>query len=79
MEEGSALLISCTSWNGIYVEVSDLFGRPTETNIYWQNVRRLAVLESVEVLGNAKSLATEEILLESNTSVLGGYYNGHFL
>lgn len=66
--EGSASLIAAhLGMESMRVEVSDLLGRPTEANIYWQNVRRLAVLESAEVLGNAKSLATEEILLESNT------------
>lgn len=66
--EGSASLIAAhLGMESLRVEVSDLLGRPTEANIYWQNARRLAVLESAEVLGNAKSLATEEILTESNT------------
>ncbi|MBX9837234.1 MAG: glycerate kinase [Silvanigrellaceae bacterium] len=66
--EGSASLLAASlGMESLRVEVCDLLGRPTEANVYWQNARRLAVLESAEILGNAKSLATEEILLESNT------------
>nr|BFD33103.1 glycerate kinase [Pigmentibacter ruber] len=66
--EGSAALIAGhIGMESLRIEVSDLLGRQTEANIYWQNARRLAVLESAEVLGNSKSLATEEVLLESNT------------
>ena len=70
--EGSASLIAASlGMESLRVEVSDLLGKPTEANVYWQNARRLAVLESAEILGNAKSLATQEILLESNTWGLG--------
>ncbi|APJ02986.1 glycerate kinase [Silvanigrella aquatica] len=66
--EGSAALLAASlGMESLRVEVSDLLGRTTEANVYWQNARRLAVLESAEILGNAKSLATEEGLLNSNT------------
>ncbi len=78
--EGSAALIAAhLGMESMRVEVSDLLGRTTEANIYWQNVRRLAVLESAEVLGNSKSLATEEILLESNTWGFGRLLQRTFL
>jgi glycerate 2-kinase len=66
--EGSATLLAASlGMESLRVEVCDLLGKPTEANIYWQNARRLAVLESAEILGNSKALATEEGLLQSNT------------
>ncbi len=66
--EGSATLLAASlGMESLRVDVCDLLGKPTEANIYWQNARRLAVLESAEILGNARALATEEGLLQSNT------------
>ncbi len=66
--EGSAsLLADNLGMESLRVEVFDLLGKPTEANVYWQQARRLAVIESAEVLGNSKALATEEGLIQSST------------
>ncbi|KAB8027432.1 glycerate kinase [Fluviispira multicolorata] len=70
--EGSAILLAASlGMDSLRVEVCDLLGKPAEANVFWQNARRLAVLESAEVLGNARALATEEGLFQANTWGLG--------
>ncbi|BBH52204.1 glycerate kinase [Fluviispira sanaruensis] len=66
--EGSAVLLAASlGMESLRVEVCDLLGKPAEANVFWQNARRLAVLESAEVLGNSRALATEEGLFQANT------------
>lgn len=70
--EGSASILSAVlGLETMRVEVHDLLGKKTEANIYWQNARRLAVIESADVLGVSRSLISEENFFHANTVGLG--------
>lgn len=70
--EGSASILSASlGMEALRVEVNDLLGKPMEGTIYWQNSRRLAVVESAEVLGVSRSLISQENLLNSSSWGLG--------
>lgn len=59
--EGSAsILAAVLGLEAMRVDVHDLLGKKVEANIYWQNTRRLAVIESAEVLGVSRSLISED-------------------
>lgn len=70
--EGSAtILSSALGLEPMRVEVHDLLGRKIEANVYWHNTRRLAVIESAEVLGVSRSLISEDNFFHSNSVGLG--------
>lgn len=68
----AAILCGNLGMDTMRVEVPDLNGKPTKAFVYWQNTRRLAVVESAQVLGvQHTSLADEPLLLKSNSIGLG--------
>lgn len=70
--EGSASILAASlGMESLRVEVNDLLGKSMEGTIYWQNARRLAVIESAEVLGVSRSLISQENLLNSSSWGLG--------
>ena len=70
--EGSATILSAVlGLEPMRVEVHDLLGKKIEANIYWQNTRRLAIIESADVLGVSRSLISEDNFFHANTVGLG--------
>lgn len=70
-EGSAAILAPSLGLEALRVEVCDLLGRSCEAFVYWQNNRRLAVIESAEVLGVSKALASEENLFHASSLGFG--------
>ncbi|MES2615837.1 MAG: glycerate kinase [Bdellovibrionota bacterium] len=70
--EGSASILSAAlGLEAMRVEVNGLHGKKVETNVYWQNARRLAVIESTDILDVPRSFISEENFFQANTVGLG--------
>ena len=70
--EGSAAILAASlGMEAMRVEVPDLLGNPTESHVYWQHSRRIALIESASVLGVHRALAFEDALMRSNTAGVG--------
>jgi glycerate kinase len=77
--EGSAQILSAAlGLDAMRVEVHDLLGKKLESNIYWQNARRLAIIESADILGVSRSLVSEENFFQANTVGLGQFLKKAF-
>ncbi|MEY4066674.1 MAG: hypothetical protein RIR26_2882, partial [Pseudomonadota bacterium] len=70
--DGSALVLAgYLGLEAMRVEVPDLYGKPTEAHIYWHNSRRVAVIESAEVLGSSRTVAHRFDTLRAASTGLG--------
>jgi glycerate kinase len=67
----AAILASYLDLEPMRIEVPDLFGKPTEAHIYWNNSRRVAVIETAEVLGASRTIAHKSDALKATTVGLG--------
>lgn len=68
----AAILRGYLGMDAMRVEVPDLNGKLTNAFVSWQNSRRLAVVESAQVLGvQHTSMPDEALLLKSNSVGLG--------
>ncbi|NBO37270.1 glycerate kinase [bacterium] len=67
----AAILASYMGLEVLRVEVTDLFGKVTEGHVYWQNSRRIAVIETAELLGTSRSVAHKSDALRATTAGLG--------
>lgn len=70
--DGSAsILAAALGLETMRTEVHDLHGKKIEANVYWQNTRRLAIIESADALGISRSLISEENFFRANSVGLG--------
>lgn len=70
--EGTASILSAAlGMDAMRVTVPDLLGKKIEARVHWQDARRMALVESAEVLGVTRAAAQEGLLLKSNTLGLG--------
>lgn len=70
--DGSAFVLAgYLGLEAMRVEVPDLYGKPTEAHIYWHNSRRVAVIESAEVLGSSRTVAHRNDTLRAVSTGLG--------
>lgn len=70
--DGSAVILAgYLGLEAMRVEVPDLFGKLTEAHIYWHNSRRVAVIETAELLGTARTVAHKSDTLKASTVGLG--------
>jgi glycerate kinase len=67
----AAILSTYMGLEAMRVEVPDLYGKPTEAHIYWQNSRRVAIIESAEILGASHAVAHRSDTLQASTTGLG--------
>jgi glycerate kinase len=70
--DGTAdILASALGLEAMRVTVPDLHGKMTEARVHWQNTRRLALVESAEVLGVGRSMARRHELAQAHSGGLG--------
>lgn len=70
--DGSALILaSYLGLEAMRVEVPDLFGQPAEAHIYWHNSRRVALIESAELLGSQRAVAHKSDTIRGTSVGLG--------
>lgn len=70
--EGTASILGVAlSMDSMRVSVPDLLGKKCDAVVHWQNSRRIALVESAEVLGVTRAAAHEDVLMRSNTAGLG--------
>lgn len=70
--DGSAgILANYLGLEALRVEVPDLYGKPTEAHIYWHNSRRVAIVESAELLGSKRAVAHKSDSIRASTVGLG--------
>jgi glycerate kinase len=67
----AAILSTYMGLEAMRVEVPDLYGKVTEAHVYWQNSRRVAIIESAELLGSSRAIAHKSDTLKATTSGLG--------
>lgn len=67
----AATLTTYMGLEAMRVEVPDLYGKPTDGHIYWHNSRRIAVIETAELLGSARAVAHRSDTLKATTAGLG--------
>lgn len=67
----AAILAHYMGLEAMRVEVPDLYGKPTEAHIYWQNSRRVAIIETAELLGSARAVAHRSDTLKASTIGIG--------
>lgn len=70
--EGSAVLLAAAlGMEKMPINIPDLTGANAKTHIYWQNSRRIALIESSSVLGIERAHPSEHLLLNSSSFALG--------
>lgn len=70
--DGSAsILAGYLGLETMRVEVPDLFGKTVEAHIHWHNTRRVAVIETAELLGTSRTIAHKSDALKASTVGLG--------
>lgn len=67
----AAILSSYMGLEAMRVEVPDLYGKLTEAHVYWQNSRRVAIIETAELLGSSRSIAHKSDTLKATTVGVG--------
>lgn len=67
----SSIISSYLGLEAMRVEVPDLYGKPVEAHIYWHNSRRVAVIETAELLGTSRTIAHKSESLKATTIGLG--------
>lgn len=67
----AALLANYLGLESLRVEVPDLYGKAAEAHIYWHNSRRVAIVESAEVLGSQRAVAHKSDSISASTAGLG--------
>lgn len=67
----AAVLSTYMGLEAMRVEVPDLYGKLTEAHIYWQNSRRVAIIETAELLGSNRAVAHKSDTLEASTVGIG--------
>lgn len=67
----AATLSTYMGLEAMRVEVPDLYGKPTEAHVYWQNSRRVAIIETAELLGTNRAVAHKSDTLKATTTGLG--------
>ena len=67
----AALLAGYLGLEALRVEVPDLYGKATEAHIYWHNSRRVAIVESAEVLGSQRAVAHKSDSIKATSVGLG--------
>jgi glycerate kinase len=67
----AATLTSYMGLEAMRVEVPDLYGKLIEAHIYWHNSRRIAVIETAELLGTTRAVAHRSDTLKATTTGLG--------
>lgn len=70
--EGSgAILSQSLGCDTQIVETINLFNQPISANIFWEQSRRIALIESSQTLGAPRALVNEDTLMQSNSEGLG--------
>lgn len=67
----AAILAQYLGLEAMRVEVPDLYGKLTEAHVFWQNSRRVAIIETAELLGTARAVAHKSDTLKATTTGLG--------
>ncbi|MCA2959822.1 MAG: glycerate kinase [Silvanigrellales bacterium] len=67
----AAILTDALGLEGMRVSVPDLLGKMTEVQVHWQNTRRLALVESADVIGVARAMARHHSLQRAHSGGLG--------
>jgi glycerate kinase len=67
----AAILAGYMGLEAMRVELPDLYGKLTEAHVYWHNSRRIAVIETAELLGTARAVAHRSDTLKATTTGLG--------
>jgi glycerate 2-kinase len=70
--EGTAAILSASlGMEALKLTAQDLTGKATEAHIHWQNGRRLALLETAELLGIARVMGKPTNILKTNSAGIG--------
>ncbi len=64
----AALLAEAMGLEAMRVEVPDLLGRIIDTQIYWQNTRRVVIIDAAEILGISRAVGQKNVV-QNATSV----------
>lgn len=67
----ASVLANYMGLEAMRVEVPDLYGKLTEAHVYWQNSRRVAIIETAELLGSSRAVAHKSDTLKATTTGLG--------
>ncbi len=68
-EATASILGSSMGLETMRVHVPDLLGKSAEAHIHWHNARRLAVIESAEILGISRTIVAHETALQTSSTV----------